>query len=75
MQTEPGRGHHYLRGGRGALGVRGRDAYTGTDLERASGIDRIKLSAEGGNQYVVKGEERLHVVWRVSSHVDTIRSG
>lgn len=36
--------------------VRGRDAPTGADLERARPIDRIKLPVKDRNQYVFKSE-------------------
>lgn len=52
--------------------VRGRDAYTGADLERAWLIDRIKLPAKERNQYVFKGEAGCMWCMRVG-FIDTAR--
>ena len=52
--------------------VRGRDAYTGADLERAWPIDRIKLPAKERNQYVFKGEAGCMWCVRVG-FIDTAR--
>lgn len=59
-------------GERGSMCVRGRDAYTGADLERAWPIDRIKLPAKERNQYVFKGEAGC--MWRMRvGFIDTAR--
>lgn len=52
--------------------VRGRDAYTGADLERAWPIDRIKLPVKEKNQYVFKGEAGCMWCMRVG-FIDTAR--
>lgn len=59
-------------GERGGMCVRGRDAYTGADLERAWPIDHIKLPAKVKNQYVFKGEASY--LWCMSvGFIDTAR--
>lgn len=63
--------NHYLRGN-GSMCVRGRDAYTGADLERAPAIDRVKLPVKERNQYVFKGEAGCMRCMRVGS-IDTAR--
>lgn len=64
---------HYLRvGNKSSVCVRGRDAYTGADLERAWPIDRIKLPVKERNQYVFKGEAGC--MWRMRvGFIDTAR--
>lgn len=52
--------------------VRGRDAYTGADLERAPEIDHVKLPAKERNQYVFKGEADCLWCMRVG-FIDTFR--
>lgn len=49
-----------------------RDPYTGTDLERAWTIDRIKLPVKERNQYVFKG--KAGCMWRMRvGFIDTAR--
>lgn len=52
--------------------VRGRDPYTGTDLEMAWTIDGIKLPVKERNQYVFKGEAGRLWCMRVG-FIDTAR--
>lgn len=52
--------------------VRGRDAYTGADLERAWPIDHIKLPVKEKNQYVFKGVAGYLWCMRVG-FIDTAR--
>lgn len=52
--------------------VRGRDSYTGADLERACPIDRIKLPVKERNQYVFKDEAGCMWLMRVG-FIDTTR--
>lgn len=63
---------HYLRGKRQCVCVRGRDAYTSADLERAWPIDRIKLPVKERNQYVFKDEAGCMWCMRVG-FIDTTR--
>lgn len=58
--------------GKETVCVRGRDAYTGADLERAWPIDCIKLPVKDRNQYVFKDEAGC--MWRMRvGFIDTTR--
>lgn len=55
--------------------VRGRDAYTGADLERACLIDHIKLPVKERNQYGLKAKQAAcgMCVWALFIQPDMFR--